>query len=241
KEISDWIESHEDSASAMNSAISANTIKINNKVDKVSGKGLSTNDFTTALKNKLDGLENYDDTKINAEITETTEQTALNCSTLGYQKKNLLKNTAISRTQSGVTFTVNEDGSVNVNGTATGNTFFYINSNFAIGNKPAILSGCPAGGGVSRYQIDMLDNDNISGIIAADTGSGKTIDKSMFETGTATVRIRINNGTVVNNLVFKPMIRYAEIADDTYEPYKPSIEERLEALENAISGGISND
>lgn len=29
---------------------------LNNKVDKVSGKGLSTNDFTTALKNKLDGI-----------------------------------------------------------------------------------------------------------------------------------------------------------------------------------------
>lgn len=28
-----------------------------NKVDKVSGKGLSTNDFTTTLKNKLDGIE----------------------------------------------------------------------------------------------------------------------------------------------------------------------------------------
>ena len=30
--------------------------KIDTKVDKVSGKGLSTNDFTTALKNKLDGI-----------------------------------------------------------------------------------------------------------------------------------------------------------------------------------------
>ena len=29
------------------------------KVDKVEGKGLSTNDFTTAEKSKLDGLENY--------------------------------------------------------------------------------------------------------------------------------------------------------------------------------------
>lgn len=29
------------------------------KVDKVEGKGLSTNDFTTAEKTKLDGLENY--------------------------------------------------------------------------------------------------------------------------------------------------------------------------------------
>lgn len=38
--------------------------KLNNKVDKVSGKGLSTNDYTTAEKNKLAGLSNYDDTSL---------------------------------------------------------------------------------------------------------------------------------------------------------------------------------
>lgn len=32
---------------------------LNNKVDKVNGKGLSTNDFTTELKVKLEGLYNY--------------------------------------------------------------------------------------------------------------------------------------------------------------------------------------
>lgn len=37
---------------------------ISGKVDKVSGKGLSTEDFTTLLKQKLDGLSNYDDTYI---------------------------------------------------------------------------------------------------------------------------------------------------------------------------------
>ena len=31
--------------------------KLAGKVDKVSGKGLSTNDFTNAYKNKLDGIE----------------------------------------------------------------------------------------------------------------------------------------------------------------------------------------
>ena len=35
-----------------------------NKVDKVSGKGLSTEDFTSALKTKLEGLSNYDDTEL---------------------------------------------------------------------------------------------------------------------------------------------------------------------------------
>lgn len=47
KEISDYISSHQDVVDALNAAIG-------NKVDKVSGKGLSTNDFTTALKTKLE-------------------------------------------------------------------------------------------------------------------------------------------------------------------------------------------
>ena len=38
--------------------------KDDTKVDKVSGKGLSTNDLTTELLNKLNSLENYDDTAV---------------------------------------------------------------------------------------------------------------------------------------------------------------------------------
>lgn len=54
KEIADWIDTHVDSASAMNSAIQANATNIAKKVDKVTGKGLSTNDFTDVYKNKVD-------------------------------------------------------------------------------------------------------------------------------------------------------------------------------------------
>lgn len=43
--------------------------KLNTKVDKVSGKGLSTNDFTSAEKTKLAGLSNYNDTAIKQQIT----------------------------------------------------------------------------------------------------------------------------------------------------------------------------
>lgn len=39
-----------------------------NKVDKVDGKQLSTEDFTTLLKQKLDGLSNYDDTAISQAV-----------------------------------------------------------------------------------------------------------------------------------------------------------------------------
>ena len=49
KEISDWIDTHETEFEALQD-LSAN------KVDKVEGKGLSTNDYTTAEKNKLAGI-----------------------------------------------------------------------------------------------------------------------------------------------------------------------------------------
>lgn len=39
-----------------------------NKVDNVEGKQLSTEDFTTALKKKLEGLSNYDDTDISQAV-----------------------------------------------------------------------------------------------------------------------------------------------------------------------------
>ena len=57
------------------------------KVDKVEGKGLSTEDFTTELKTKLEGLENYDDTalaqrvgNIEADYIKSTDTLVLNCS-----------------------------------------------------------------------------------------------------------------------------------------------------------------
>lgn len=50
KEIADYIATHKDAADALTAAVG-------NKVDKVDGKGLSTEDFTTALKAKLDAME----------------------------------------------------------------------------------------------------------------------------------------------------------------------------------------
>ena len=60
---------------------------LNNKVDKVEGKGLSTEDFTNELKNKLDGLKNYDDTALTSRVSaiegdyiKSTDKLILNCS-----------------------------------------------------------------------------------------------------------------------------------------------------------------
>lgn len=58
------------------SALSSNQGKVLNdkKVDKVSGKGLSTNDYTTAEKNKLAGLVNYNDAEIRKLISDLAER-----------------------------------------------------------------------------------------------------------------------------------------------------------------------
>lgn len=50
KEIADYIAAHKEVSDALSAAIG-------NKVDKVAGKGLSTEDFTAALKTKLEGIE----------------------------------------------------------------------------------------------------------------------------------------------------------------------------------------
>ena len=47
--------------------------ELNNKVDKIEGKGLSTNDYTTEEKNKLAGLSNYDDTALDNRIDNIEE------------------------------------------------------------------------------------------------------------------------------------------------------------------------
>lgn len=83
-----------DNATAINNEATtrANAINAldNAKVDKVAGKQLSTEDFTTAEKNKLAGLNNYDDTQIQADITALQER-ATNIET-----KNTEQDTAIN-------------------------------------------------------------------------------------------------------------------------------------------------
>lgn len=64
KEIADWIE--EDAEPAI---VLAN--KVEQKVDKVEGLGLSEENYTTEEKAKLAGLENYDDAKLKEELFET--------------------------------------------------------------------------------------------------------------------------------------------------------------------------
>ena len=90
-------------------------LQIDNKVDKVSGKQLSANDFTTEYKNKLDGLVNYDDTALTNAIATKVNLNGDNLTSTNISAwKNLLSVTDIdSRVKLGIK-TVTHDNNTGV-------------------------------------------------------------------------------------------------------------------------------
>ena len=75
--------------------------QVSNKVDKVEGKGLSTNDYTTEEKQKLAGLKNYDDTEIKQNIADIKkEQEEQNANIENNTTKNKEQDELISKLKS---------------------------------------------------------------------------------------------------------------------------------------------
>lgn len=135
--------------------------------------------------------------------------------------KNLFKNTANKQTSNGVTFTINADGTaVTANGTASSGAWaiFVLGAFTFKAGKTYVLSGCPAGGdAASTYRmIALVDGKEV---IGGDYGEGVTI--AVDNDTTVTIRIDVISGYTASNLVFYPMIRFADMSDD-YEPYKGS-------------------
>ena len=140
-------------------------------------------------------------------------QAAINRTTLGTQCKNLLKNNAVTQTVSGVTFTINDDKSITVNGTATAQISFMINNKVGLGIGNYILTGCPSGGSWNTFYLTAYASS--AWLSAPDFGSGCKIENKTV----TQVVISIASGYTANNLKFYPMLRDAEIMDDTYEEY----------------------
>lgn len=116
---------------------------------------------------------------------------------------NLLENKAKTTTVNGVTFTVNEDGSVIANGTATNVSYIDINTFPFIKNNDYVLSGCPDGGNDNSYKIYCINVASGAGL-TNDYGKGGAIRVGTDQTGT--IRIRIASGYKADNLIFKPKL-----------------------------------
>lgn len=133
-------------------------------------------------------------------------------------RKNLLPVVATSKTVTGVTFTVNVDKSVTCNGTnrGTSDIIFEFNQSgisLEIG-RSYIISGCPEGGAMFGSYVIKCYNGSYW---VYEMGHGAAFPA--LGNGIARPQIIIPAGVTVNNLTFYPMIRTANIEDDTYEPY----------------------
>lgn len=64
-------------SSTFNTTISELETQLDTKVDKEEGKGLSSNDYTDAEKEKLASLENYDDTEIKEALSGKADKTEI--------------------------------------------------------------------------------------------------------------------------------------------------------------------
>lgn len=129
-------------------------------------------------------------------------------------RKNLLKNTARSQTINGLTLIVNTDGSVTCNGRRENSSTFFTIANVTTSGK-IILSGCPSGGSSASFAMRAFSATVSNPRIYYDIG-----DSCMLNTpDTYNIDIRIQSNYACDNLTFYPMIRKADIEDDTYEPY----------------------
>ena len=175
-------------------------------------------------------------------MCQITSEITLNRQTLGYTKKNLLKNTATTQTVNSVTFTVNEDGSVTVNGTATNAINIEISKHLQVDlledNIDYVLSG---GSANAKIFMNLRDsNDVYIKTITQQSGSGFVFNKillletegcSLYNLG-----IYVPNGSTHTNTTIYPMIRHASITDATYEPYVDDVDTRLKSLERESGG-----
>lgn len=115
--------------------------------------------------------------------------------------------TETTKTANGVTFTVNSDGSVTVNGTATSDAdFMLLRGPIQSYSESYFLSGCPTGGSDTTYYISE------GFTTSKDTGNGVVFNNLPSDQAW---RIVIKSGTTVNNLVFRPMLN----AGTTAKPY----------------------
>ena len=92
-----------------NNAVTELDNRLAAKVDKVNGKDLSTNDFSNEYKQKVDTLENYDDTEINEDIEELeAENTKLK------QRVTDLENNELINTVSGESIDIDDSANATI-------------------------------------------------------------------------------------------------------------------------------
>lgn len=117
----------------------------------------------------------------------------------------------------GVTLTLNDDGTITVNGTNNA-SYKYIRFDVELEAGVYYFSGCPSGGERNGYSMIIQTGSAIS-TQAFDTGEGATFTLTEKKTiQFFPVRVGLNTVTF-NNMVFKPMIAKIPVSYDDYQTY----------------------
>ena len=135
--------------------------------------------------------------------------------------KNLLKTEATSKTQGGVTYTVNDDGTITVNGTATGYSSIALGTAIVKSSMGTItISGIAYASNIMWASVDVWDKDRqlVVNITGGSQNPALTFDLTPYPNAcfiTASVK---RNSNVATSGTIKPQIELGSTAT-TFEPY----------------------
>lgn len=184
-----------------------------------------------------DTFELYAD-DVDTRLNTAKSENSITKQTLGYTKKNLLKIVDGSETVTGVGFIQNSsNGTVIANGTATATaiprTLQNANGRLYLKAGTYTLSGCPSGGAWNVYCLGITIYSSIKNHDVYEYGNSTTFTITQEEENVGAYILLapiVFAGYTANNLTFRPMIRSADVIDDTFEPYVDDVDTRLKAL-----------
>jgi hypothetical protein len=166
--------------------------------------------------------------------------------TVGHSCKNLLELSGTSGTTSGVNFTIDKiSGTVTTANTSTGQIIKLIGevTNNSDTAKNYWLSGGANNGTSNSYYLYAIDDstgsrpkqwDGVTDSLSS-YGLNNSVQIQIPVGHKIRVQILVRNGVNTDGLVFKPMLREASIADDTFEPYITPTDSRIAELEARVA------
>ena len=227
---------------------------LSNKVDKISGKGLSTNDFTAAYKTKLDGIAAGANKIVVDDSISTTSTNAIQNKAIGLKFQGVDSeisgiNSVLNSTADEIATIVNAYGSKNLadtslihNTTVTGVT--------RKNNGDGSITYSGTSTVTHTIYLPLMEGQNLGKgtyIFTPNPMTAATYTYQIYKNGkywknyvlTQTIEITeagkysiglaIKSNATISN-TFKPMLRYAAIKDDTYVPYAMTNRELTEKV-----------
>ena len=162
---------------------------------------------------------------------------------VGWGNKNINGTKYENTITNGIIFTVQSDGSIIANGTATSDAVLALGTDKGFIAKETgqyIYSGLNSGvAGIHLFVFDDTDNarpytdSSMTTRLNSNNGNiynGNEISFYMIAGHSYRMVFRVSNGTVANNVHAYPMIRKASVTDASYEPYHASVSEMFESL-----------